>query len=153
MASGGWFHPPHPPVARFFREKYRHFICIWFFDLVTKILFANFYKNFHGSSGPRELSRDLFSTVGKRKFAIFEVFRAHLSEFSILFHEIYMVARSYQVLAADIKRWLISALVGLETRLKVPILAIFWRFMAFFKLSVLAEAFELGQWFFYENLV
>ena len=36
---GGWF---HPPVARFFREKYRNFICIWFFDLVTKILLANF---------------------------------------------------------------------------------------------------------------
>ena len=57
--------------------------------------------------------------------AIFEDFRAYLKEFSIFSHEIYMVARSYQILAADIKSLLISALVSLETRLKVPILAIF----------------------------
>ena len=92
-----------------------------------------------------ELSRDLFSTGGKRKLAIFEVFRAYLSEFSIFFHEIYMVARSYQFLAADIKSLLINALVSLRMRLKVPILAIFRRFLAFFKLSVLAQAFNLGQ--------
>ena len=57
-----------PPVARFFREKYRHFICIWFLDLVTKILFANFWKKNYGSSGTRELSHDLFSTGGKCNF-------------------------------------------------------------------------------------
>ena len=77
------------------------------------------------SRGPRELSRDLFSTGGKRKFAIFEVFRAYLREFSIFFHEIYMVARSCHVLAADIKSVLTSGLISLETRLKVLILAIF----------------------------
>ena len=62
-----------PPVARFFREKNWYFICIRFLDLFTKILLAKFKKKFHGSSGPRELSRDLFSIGGKRKFAIFEV--------------------------------------------------------------------------------
>ena len=56
---------------------------------------------------------------------IFEVFRAYLREFSIFFHEIFMVARSHRVLAADIKSLLISALGSLETRLGVPILAIF----------------------------
>ena len=76
---------------------------------------------------------------------IFEVFRAYLREFFIFFHEIFMVARSHQVLAADIKSLFISALVSLETRLKVPILAIFRRFLAFFMLSVLAQAFDLGQ--------
>ena len=73
----------------------------------------------------KQLSRDLFSTGGKRKFAIFEVFRAYVSEFSIFFHKIYIVARFYQVPAVNIKSLLISALVSLETRLKVPILAIF----------------------------
>ena len=91
---------------------------------VSKILLANFKKTIHGFSGSRELSRDL-STEGKRKFAIFEVFRAYLEEFSIFFRDIYMVARSYQALAADIKSLLVTALVSLETRLKVPILAIF----------------------------
>ena len=73
------------------------------FNLVTKILLANFLKNIYGFSGPRELSRDLLSTRGRREFAIFEVFRAYLKEFSIFFHEIYMVARSYQALLAESK--------------------------------------------------
>ena len=78
------------------------------------------------------LSRDFFSTGGKQKFAIFEVFRAYLREFSIFFHEIYMVARSYQALAADIKSLLISALVSLETRLKSPNLGHFFSIYGIF---------------------
>ena len=35
-------------------------------------------------------------------FANFEVFRAFLRDFSIYFHEMFMVARSHRVLAADI---------------------------------------------------
>ena len=62
---------------------------------------------------------------------IFEVFRAYLREFSIFFHEIFMVERSDRVLAADIKSLLISFLVSLETMLKVPILAIFDDFLHF----------------------
>ena len=49
-------------------------------------------------------------------------------KFSIVFrayHEIFMVVRSYRVFVADIKSLLIKAVVGLETRLKVLILAIF----------------------------
>ena len=83
------------------------------------------------------------------------MFRVYLREFSILLHEIYMVANYYQVLAADIKSLLISALINLETRLIFLILAIFWWFVAFFKLSDLAQAFDLEEWFFtkiYSNL-
>ena len=76
---------------------------------------------------------------------IFEVFRSYIREFSIFFHEIFMVARSHRVPAADIKSLLISALGSLATRLKVPILAIFGQFLTFFKLSVLAQAFDLEQ--------
>ena len=78
--------------------------------------------------------KSLFVRVLFTCISLFEVFRAYLSEFSIFFHEIYMVARSYQVLEVDIKGLLMSALVSLETRLKVPILAIFGRFLAFFNL-------------------
>ena len=80
------------------------------------------------------MSRDLFSLVAEMKFSI--VFRAY--------HEIFMVARSYRAFVADIKSLLIKAVVGLETRLKVPILVIFGRFLVFFKLSVSAQAFDLG---------
>ena len=85
------------------------------------------------------------SSLGKQKLAIFEVFGAYLKELSIFFHEIFIVTRSYQVLAADIKSLLISATVNLETRFRVQILPIFWRFLVFLKLSVLAQAFNLGQ--------
>ena len=88
------------------------------FAYVTKTLLANFLKRFQGSSFFPRLSRDLFSTGGKQKFAN-KVIRAYLTEFSIFFHKIFMVARSRGVLAADIKSLLVSALVNLETRLKV----------------------------------
>ena len=64
-----------------------------------------------------------------------------------------MVARSYQALVADTESLLERALVILKTKLQVQILAILGGFFAFFKQSVLAQAFELGQWFSYENLV
>ena len=54
-----------------------------------------------------DLSREVLSKKGKQKFGIF---RAHFREFSIYFHEIFMVASSYRVLAADIERLLISSL-------------------------------------------
>ena len=50
-----------------------------------------------------------------------------------------MVANSYQFLAADM---LISAL-GYEAQ--TQIFAIFWRIVAFFKLSVLPQIFDLGE--------
>ena len=84
-----------------------------------------------------------FSRQGVNKnFQFSEVFRAYLREFSIFFHEIYMIARSYQALTADIKSLLINALVSLETRLKV---ADFGHFLTFFKQSFLAQTFDLGQ--------
>ena len=45
-------------------------------------------KNFQGSSSLRELSRDLFSSGGKQNLEIFEVFRAYIREFSIVFRNI-----------------------------------------------------------------
>ena len=77
--------------------------------------------------------------MGKQKLEIFEVFRAYLRVFKI-FHEIFMVARSYKVLAEDIKSLLISALVDQERRLKSPDIG---HFLIIFKLSVLAGAFDL----------
>ena len=125
------------------------------YDFLTMSL--KFYwlalKKIKGSTCPRELSRDLFSTGGKRKFAIFKVFRAYLRVFDIFSYNFFVVASSYPVLAAKINSLLISALVCLETKLNVPILSILWRFVELFKLSVMAQAFGLGQWFFFENLV
>ena len=99
-----------------------------------------------------ELSRDLFLTGGKRKFAIFEVFREYLKEFSIYF---LLNLHSSKILSNSCGRHhlLWSGLVSLESRLKVPILAIFDDFWHFSSCPFWEKAFELGQWFFYENLV
>ena len=59
--------------------------------------------------------------------------------------EILLVAKSYKVLALNIKSMIISAVDTLEMRLKVPILAIFWRLWAFFELSLVAQTFSLGH--------
>ena len=74
----------------------------------------------------------------------FSKFLEHTKEFSIFFREIYIVARSYQA-TADIKNLLISAQVSQKTRFKVPTFANFWRFLAFFKLSVLTQDFSSGE--------
>ena len=125
MASGGVV--PPPLLQDFFVKNIGILYAYDFLTLLLKFYYLVFIK-IQGSSGSRELSRDLFSTGGKRKFVIFEVFRAYLREFSIFFHEIFMVARYHRVLAADIKSLLVSDLVSLETGLKVPILAIFDNF-------------------------
>ena len=53
------------------------------YDLfVHEILLATLPKN-QGSGGPSELSRELFSAVGKDKMVIFEVYRAHRRKFSL----------------------------------------------------------------------
>ena len=52
------------------------------------------------------------------------------------FMKSFLVVRSYRVLVINIKVLIMGALGTLETRLKVPILGIFWRFWAFFELSV-----------------
>ena len=55
---------------------------------------------------------------------------------SYLIMKSFLVVRSYRVLVINIKILIVGALATLETRLKVPILAIFWRFCAFLELSV-----------------
>ena len=50
------------------------------------------------ASCPRELSCDLILPRGKQNLLVFEVFRACVREFSTVFHEIFVVARSYRVL-------------------------------------------------------
>ena len=129
MAYGGMETPPL--LEDFFVKKISKLYAYDSLTLYIKLHWLTF-ENIQGSGGPIELSGDLFLTRSKRKL-VFVFFRVYFREFSIFFHEIFIVARSYRVLAADIKSLLISALVSLETRLKVPILALFWRF---FKLSV-----------------
>ena len=97
-----------------------------FFPMLTKLYWLPFKKTFKALASLEscQLSRDLFLSGVDEKVQ-FSRFLEHILEFSIFFHEIYMVERSYQVLALDIKSLLLSAPVSLETRLKVPILDIF----------------------------
>ena len=49
-------------------------------------------------------------------------------EFSIFFHEIYTIARSYKFLGVEVKSLIMLAVVNRKMRLKVLILAIFDNF-------------------------
>ena len=112
----------HPPVARFFHEKNRQNSLDMICGPCCKILLAIFQKEFHISGDPRGLSRDLFSTGGRRNLAILEVFKTYPSEFSIFFMKLFLISRSYHIRAVHINSSIISALVTLEIRLTLLIL-------------------------------
>ena len=120
----------NPTVARFFREKYWQIICVRCFFYVTKILLVSFSKHCkalaflgscHVTSSWQEVNENL-------KFLRFLV---HISKkFQYFLWNLYG-SKVLSSSVADIKSLLISALVSLETRLKVPILTIFddfWHF-------------------------
>ena len=74
----------------------------------------------------RPLSGDPIYNNGKLQIHEF-------GDFLILLLKIFLVARSYEVLATDIKSLIISAVADLEARLKVlPLLAFhaFWHFLS-----------------------
>ena len=74
---------------------------IWIFAIVIKILLVNFQNHFRSNTSFRVLSRDKW--------------RGFYIEFV---HKIFFLAKSYRVLAADIKSLIISSLVTMETRQK-----------------------------------
>ena len=60
-----------------------------------------------------------------------EVFLKHLSKFLKFLHEIFFWEKDYQVLVADIKSFIVYAVIILETRPKTTILAVFCQFLEF----------------------
>ena len=92
------------------------------------------YDNFRNSISSGGLSRDHY---WRSSLQDVYKFLEHISaSFWYFIVKSFFVVRSYRVLVIKIKILIIGALGTLETRLKVPILAIFWRFWAFFELSV-----------------
>ena len=85
------------------------------------------------------------------KSMIFEGFWKYLNDFWYFFTKSFFIARSYPVLVINIKSLIICVLCTVKTRLKVLILAVFWRFWAFSEPFLLAQAFSLGHWFFTKN--
>ena len=57
-----------------------------FWTLLPKFYWLTF-KNFHGSVGPRYLSRDLLLGVGKRTLTTFRLFCAYLKQFLSFVHD------------------------------------------------------------------
>ena len=88
-----------------------------------------------------------------KKSMICEVFREYLCEFSSLLREMFFVSKILSSCYDKQPNFECRCSSYPGTRLKVPILAVFWRFWAFLELPVLAQAFSLGHWFFYEKLV
>ena len=115
-------------AARFYRKKAS--AMHMFFDLITQIFLDNFKDNLYVSGRPMERSCDLFLEV-EQILLIFWDCWAYLRESLTSFNEIFRDSKYYQVLVVDITYLSISDLVALEKRLKVVLLAIFWKFSSF----------------------
>ena len=138
-----------PPVARFFHEKIKRFYAYGFLTLLLNFYSLTFKTNCQGSGGSRELSYDLFATGGKRQFVIFEVFRAYLNRFPILLQDIFFGSNTLLCSCDRHQRvdYKCCSYPGnkAQSRNVCHILKTF----GVFKQSVLAQAYELRQWFFY----
>ena len=148
MASGGG--GTTPPNRKKIREKNGKCNQDNFSQVLLKSSWTTFKSIFETLSALGVCHVTITEGVVYKKSMIFKFFLEYISaSFWYFFMKSFLVVRSYRVLVINIKILIMGALGTLEARLKVPILAIFWRFLAFLKLSVLVQAFDLGQWFFY----
>ena len=115
---------------------------------VNKILLDNFWIDFWKLISSGGLSGDHYLRGCTQEIHDFQGLLSIISvSFWHFFMKLFLIVRSYQVLVIEINILIMSALVTLETRLKVPIMAIFWRLWANLELFDLAQAFSLGHWF------
>ena len=118
-----------------------------FLAIILKFYWQTFEKN-QGSSYPRELSRDLFSTGGKQKIAIFKLSRASQRLFNSLSWNPHGSKLSSSSCCRHQKfTYKCSSKSGNEAQ-SPDFGHFFLQFFAVLKLSVLAQAFGLEQWFF-----
>ena len=80
-----------------------------------------------------------------KKIMIFKVFGLYLSEFLIFHHEIFFGSKTLPSSSDKHQKFDYSCLVTLDTKLKIPILAVLDDFWTFFELPVLAQALNLGH--------
>ena len=71
-----------------------------------------------------------------KKSMIFEVFWEYVSKFLVFPHEIFFVARSYRVLVIKSKKSYCGCFSYPGNEAQSPVFGDFWRFWAFFELSV-----------------
>ena len=109
------------------------------------------FENFYQSWGP--VTWPLLEGWYKKNPQFSRFFENISASFWYLFVKSFLVARSFLVVVIHIKILITGAPVTLETRLKVSVLAVFWQFWSLFQLFVLAQAFSLGHWFFYEKSI
>ena len=79
-----------------------------------------------------------------KKFMIFEVFCEYLIKFFYFFSWNFFGSNILSSCCDNIKILSMGALIILEDTLKVPILAVFWRFLTFFELSILGKPLVLN---------
>ena len=90
--------------------------------------------------------------VVTKKFRFFEVFRVYFDVFYIILDKIFLLARSYQVPALDIKIYCkCPSHSGNEA--KRLDFCHFSTFLAFFELPVEAKAFSVGHFFLCDKLI
>ena len=131
--------------------KKRQMKSIWFLQVLSKSSWTNSKLIFKTLSALGACHVTIIGGIVYKRSMIFEVFESNLGKFLIFLREIVLVARSCLVVVINIKILIIDALVTLEASLKVPILAVFLRFLASFELFFSALAYGLAQWFFHKR--
>ena len=130
MASWGW---------KIWQIQY-----IWFFDHITNILLANFYKKIQGYG--HELPR---FDRGKQILVIFEIFRAYIRKLSIFFHMILFGSKILTCSCDRHQKFDYNCSSYPESLEFGHFCIIFGVFQAIH----FEASFGLGQWFFHYNLV
>ena len=113
--------------------------------MLSKFSSTTFLRTFKTLSALGACHVTIIGGVEYEKSMIFVVLGAYFIEFLILLHKIFFGSKILPSSCDVCQKFGYECFTALETRLKVPILAISCRLLAFFELSILAQAFSLGH--------
>ena len=90
---GIWKITPQPPDRTWLEEMWvAQLHVVWLFVKKNKCYaydFFTYFKNYHGSGGPKELSFDLFLKGAKWKLLVLGGFNAYIRKFWLSFHKVF----------------------------------------------------------------
>ena len=138
----GWYNPPNRRNIHGKNGKCNQFE---FLQVMSKSSWTAFKTIFETSPSLEPFTWPLLEGRYTRNPWFFRLLGNIAASFFIFVREIFLVARSYRVHVITIKSLIIGALVTLEMRLKVPILAVFLRIFDIFR----AICFSIRRWFLY----
>ena len=122
LTSGGWYNPPDRKKIRKKNSKCNQYDLLL---VLSKSSLTTFKTIFETLSVLEACQMTIIGGVVYKKSINFEVFENISATFWYFFVKYFLIAKYYLFVVINIKIWIMDALFTLETRLKVPILAVF----------------------------